>query len=79
MKIWVIRVILYIVIMAGLTTLLVSAGCAHCRPPEERAAKFGIVRECKTLALVKDGKRTVRCDITTPEGDDVKRYYGACQ
>jgi hypothetical protein len=47
-------------------------GCAHdCRTPEERAAAYGTVLECKP-AHVKGRADQARCLVSTPGGDT---YY----
>jgi hypothetical protein len=50
-------------------------GCAHtCLAPEERAAKFGTVLECKDVP----GEPKTRCLISTPDGD-VSHFFKACE
>ncbi len=45
------------------------AGCATtCRTPEERAAMYGTVLECKP-SHVKGHSDRARCTVSTPDGD----------
>jgi hypothetical protein len=76
MKPWLIVILVFIASCAA----LLFGGCATTgtyATCEERAAKHGVVLECKETLVYRDGQRVTRCLVSTPDGDKF-HYYKSC-
>lgn len=58
----------------ALAAALAIAGCAPCLSPAERAARHGVVLECRPAA-----RSATACSVSTDAGDRVFTYRSICK
>jgi hypothetical protein len=61
-------------IRIALLAALALAGCGHCLQPEQRAARHGVVLECRPT---RHGDTS--CTISTKDGDKAFIYRSVCE